>query len=274
MQERSRRTALALCAVGALFGLGTCTVVAPATPDDASELGVASLGLELILASVAVAGALASRRPLRDRLGLGQGRLPPGALALLVLGTLSLSQALDALAALSGLRQDSALAGLDAALREASGAGAWLAFLGIGIAPGIGEELLCRGLVQRGLERSLGPPAAVAIAALFFGALHLDPLHGVLASLLGLYLGTVALLSGGIRAAILCHACNNAVAVVLASRAPDLFQPGAGTALAGLALAGLCLAAASRTRPVELPPAPGGPGRRRALQPGNETDDL
>ena len=37
------------------------------------------------------------------------------------------------------------------------------------------EELLCRGLVQRGLQPLLGPVAAVSIAALLFGALHGNP---------------------------------------------------------------------------------------------------
>jgi len=236
--------------------------------DGAAELGVASLGLELFLASIAVGVGVASRRPLRARLGLGPGRLPASALVLLVVGTLALSQALDGVIELMGLRDQSALVELEITLAGASGGALLLALLGVGLAPGFGEELLCRGLVQRGLEPRLGSAPAVVIAALFFGSLHLEPIHALFATFLGLYLGSVVVLTGSIRAAVLCHAVNNLVAVAVAARLPDLIRPGVGSVAIGVGVATACLIAVRRALPDPGPPDP-----PQSLQPAAHSDE-
>lgn len=266
---RSARAGIALCALGAVLGLETCNRASPAAAGDAAALGVASLGLELFLACVAIGGALALRGPMRARLGLGPGRLPARGLALLVVGTLALSQALDGVLELTGLRGRSALAELELALAGASGTGLALALVGVGLAPGVGEELLCRGLLQRGLQTRLGAAPAILIAALVFGALHLEPVHAVFATFLGLWLGAVALLAGSVRAPILCHAVNNLVAVGLAARLPELIRPGVGSIAGGLALAAACLLAARSSAPA--PPGP--PAPPQALQPTPQSDE-
>ncbi len=249
------RLALA-CAVGYLAvvaGLGTCEFAPDLVPKESasrlSELAVNSLGLQIFFALAALAGGLLSRRSLVARLGLGPTRISGSCLALLVLGTLGVSHGLDGLLQLSGLRQQSALAEFDAALAGAGGKAFWLALLGIGLAPGVGEELLCRGLVQKGIETTLGPGRAVVVAALVFGILHGDPIHGALAAILGLYLGTVAVLAGSVRAAILCHAANNLMAVTTAACLPEAYNPGLASAFAGLAVAAACLWAVQRRRP-------------------------
>lgn len=267
-QRHSVHAGMALCVVGTLVGLETCSHVPP-DASEAAALGLASLGLEIFLASVALGLGLLSPMPLRTRLGLGSGRLPGFALVLLVLGTLALSQSLDGLAELSGLRERSALASFDARMAGATGSGLALALLGVGLAPGVAEELLCRGLVQRGLELRLGPAPALVLAAAFFGALHLDPVHALFAGFLGLWLGAVALLASSTRAPILCHAVNNLVAVTVAARLPDLIQPGVIEVLGGLGLAGACLLAALRSR--RGPPDP--PSPPRALQPVPQSDE-
>jgi len=244
------RLALAI-AVGCLAvvaGLGTCALASEGSASAVSELAVTSLGLEIFLALAALAGGLLSRRPLAVRLGLGPARIPAACLALLVLGTLGVSHGLDGLLELSGLHERSALAEFDAALAGAGGKAFWLALLGIGLAPGVGEELLCRGLVQKGIEPALGPARAVVVAALVFGALHGDPIHGASAAILGLYLGTVVVLAGSVRAAILCHMVNNLVAVTTAARFPEAHIPGLASALTGFAVAAGCLWAVQRRR--------------------------
>jgi membrane protease YdiL (CAAX protease family) len=256
------RLALAL-AVGCLAvvaGLGACALAPEGPASEISELAVASLGLEIFLALAALAGGLLSRRSLAARLGLGPSRVPGACLALLVLGTLGVSHGLDGLLELSGLRERSALAEFDAALAGAGQGAFWLALLGIGLAPGVGEELLCRGLVQKGIEPALGPGRAVVAAALVFGILHGDVIHGASAAILGLYLGTVAVLAGSVRAAILCHTVNNLVAVATAARLPEARIPGLGSALVGLAVAAACLWAVQRRRSSAAWRA-GGPGR-------------
>jgi membrane protease YdiL (CAAX protease family) len=248
------RSAAALCVLGTALGLGTCSLATESAANDAVALGIASLGLEIFLACVALGLALLSPLSLRARLGLGRGRLSCAALALLVLGTLALSQALDGLIEVLGLHQQSALAEFESTLAGASGWPLALALVGVGLAPGIGEELLCRGLVQRGLEPRLGRLPAILIAALFFGALHLETVHAVFAGILGLYLGVVAVLAGSTRAAILCHSVNNLAAVLYAARFPELTRPGVAGIALGLALAAGCLLAARRAVPETSPP--------------------
>ena len=214
MPQRRVRRAVVLALVG-LSG-GVALLQAAALAERAVERAVlATLGFEFFLALLAVAGACLQRIPLPDRLGLRPGRLSWTSLAVLAFGMLALSHALDALLDLSGLGGRGTLADLEDLLSGARGPTLALALVGIGIAPGVAEELLCRGLIQRGLQRRLGTPASVIVAALVFGALHVDPVHAAVASVLGVYLGLVAVLAGSVRAAIGCHVVNNAVAVVL-----------------------------------------------------------
>src|SRR5262249_43121251 len=159
-------------------------------------------GTEIFLLCVALAGAGLGGAPRLARLGLGPGALALRWQALLVLGALAASHGLDGLLEISGLRRDGVLAQLDLALAGIRGRELWLALLCVGIAPGVAEELLCRGLVQRGLASRLGPALAIALAALLFGALHADLVHAAFATALGLYLGIAAQLARSVRLAI------------------------------------------------------------------------
>ena len=194
-------------------------------------LALLALGIELALGLTACEGALLSPAPLAARLGLRVGRLRAGPLALLTLGMLALSHGLDGMLDLSGLRDESALAGLAETLHGARGGALWLALAGLVVAPSIAEELLCRGFLQRGLQQRLGGPAAIGISALAFGALHLDPVHALFAAVLGLYLGVAAYWADSTRASIGCHLVNNLVSVGLmvafghAQPAPALSVP-------------------------------------------------
>jgi len=216
-------------------------------------MAIQGLGFELFLGLAALAGAALSAAPVRERLGLRAGRLPAPLLALLVLGTVALSHALDAVIDLAQLGEHGTLAELEASLVGVRGRSFWLALLGLGLAPGVAEELLCRGLVQRGLVPSLGAPAAVVLATLLFGALHVDPVHAAFAALLGLYLGILSHLAGSVRAAITCHAANNLCAVVMSAFFSGLEIPpaasiglGGGFALAALAWVWRSLGSPSR----------------------------
>ena len=243
---RTQRLLLAvwIAALAASAGTATCALAPRIVAGRAEEMALGGIGFELFLGLIALAGATLSPGPIARRLGLGRGRQGPGLLALLVLGTIALSHALDTVIDLSGLGDQGSLAELDSALRGVRGHALWLALVGLGLAPGLAEELLCRGLVQRGLAPRLGAPAAVVLAALFFGALHVDPVHAAFAAVLGLYLGTVAHLAGSVRPAIVCHAANNLCAVLAAAFLPDLSTaPAASIALgAGFALAALAFA--------------------------------
>lgn len=242
MHARRWPLPLLIAALAASAGASTCALAPEAAANRAEEMAIHGLGFELFLGLMALAGAALSAAPVSERLGLRAGRLSGGLLALLVLGTVALSHALDAVIDLTQLGKHGPLAELEAALAGIRGRSFWLALLGLGLAPGVAEELLCRGLVQRGLAPSLGAPAAVVLATLFFGALHVDPVHAAFAAVLGLYLGILSHLAGSVRAAIACHAANNLCAVVVSAFAASLEIPpaasiglGGGFALAVLA---------------------------------------
>ena len=243
MPSRRRLVAGSLCALGVGAAITTCGVAAQLEPNVRS-LSLTGLGIEAALALIALAGALLSTRPLRDGLGLVQSRLPRSRLPLLVLGTLALSHALDSLLSLTGLREHSALARFDALLAGIRAGDLALAFLALAIAPALGEELLCRGWIQRGLQPRLGAGRAVAVAALIFGLLHLDPIHALFAVFLGLYLGAIACWAASTWPSIVCHGVNNAVAVLIAAGLlPSLPLDLPGVVL-GMGLAGVALWAA------------------------------
>lgn len=240
---------LAIAALGAALGL----LISRALPRDgapyAEHVAADSLGIEIFLGLLALAGATASRLRVLDRLGLRRGRLGSPPLGLLVIGTLALSHGLDGVIELADLREQSSLAHLDTVLAGIRGRPLALALLGIGIAPGIAEEIFCRGLVQRGIARRAGPVAGILLASLLFGALHVDPVHAAFASVLGLYLGLAAWLAGSTRAPIACHAVNNLLAVGLAAFLPGAELASAGTTAAGFLVAAACLWCVDRGAP-------------------------
>ena len=221
-------------------GAGTCAAGALAEGGGMTEIALSTLGLEIFLGLFAVALVLPGPAPPAWRLGLGPGRLSLAQLVLLAVGTLGLSHGLDAVLDATGLRDASALAELDRALAATRGAPLALAYLSLVLAPAIGEELMCRGLIQRGLELRIGARAAVPLAAALFGAMHMEPIHATVAGLLGLYLGLVAWLAASIRASIFCHLVNNLVAVATTVSPETRGEPG-WTLTAGPLLALLLL---------------------------------
>ncbi|MEM4382175.1 MAG: type II CAAX endopeptidase family protein [Candidatus Caldarchaeum sp.] len=81
--------------------------------------------------------------------------------------------------------------------------------LALSVGPALSEELAFRGLILRGLRSRLGAISAVALSALLFGVIHLDPLQGIGAFFTGLYLGYLTVRSGSIFPAIVAHGFNN-----------------------------------------------------------------
>ena len=91
----------------------------------------------------------------------------------------------------------------------------FMAAMVLSLAAGVGEEMLFRGVVQAVLDRWWGPWAALPVASLFFGLLHaLTPTYAVLATLAGLYLGGVWLLTGNLLVVIVAHAFYDLIALV------------------------------------------------------------
>jgi len=216
---------------------------------NAARLGFEMMGIEIGLMAIAISAAWALPGSVTDRLGLRASRLPTGAVIALVIGTLGLSHAIEAALSLTRVAEHSVMTGISRGLEGAHGRGFAIALLGTVLAPAIGEELLCRGVLQRSLARWLGPAAAVLIASLAFGWLHGELVHGFVAASIGCYLGLAAYWSDSTRPAIAAHAANNLAALLgsaglLSTQLPIL--PGF---LAGVSLAATGLVWAFRARP-------------------------
>lgn len=76
------------------------------------------------------------------------------------------------------------------------------------------EELLFRGVLQIGLVARLGPRLGILLTALAFAAVHGSD-AGVFHVIAGVVYGVVAWRSGSIWPAVILHALNNALAVLL-----------------------------------------------------------
>jgi len=250
---RSARLRLALLSwAAAVCAALLFALLAPRSASAVEALVLSAGAIQVVLALVALGGASLARVPLGQRLGLGASDAGLASTLLLVVGFLGLSQSLESLLQLAHLRESGTLAQLDAALSDARGSELALAVFVLGVAPGFGEELFARGWIQRGLVPSLGPRAAVLIAAAVFGALHADPVHSSAAFVLGLYLGAVVELTRSLRVSILCHISNNLVWVLTAAYGVTLEPVGSGVqvalALCGASAGALGLAVAFRGR--------------------------
>jgi membrane protease YdiL (CAAX protease family) len=82
-------------------------------------------------------------------------------------------------------------------------------FLTVVVAAPVLEELLCRGIVLRGLLSHLSPYKAVAYSALFFAVMHLNPWQGIAAFIIGCVSGAVYCKTRSILPSIFIHLLNN-----------------------------------------------------------------
>lgn len=226
----------------------------PLGEDGATTLALDALATAAFVALLALAGALLSREAPAQRLGLQRGRFGAREVTLGALGLVGLSHALEGALTWAGAPVSATLARFAETLASASPGELALALAVFALASAGAEELFFRGLLQRGLERRLGAAAAIALAAVAFGAAHGDPVHGAAAVPLGIYLGALAWLDGSIRPALAAHALNNAVAVLEAGLGVRV--PAGGAALATIGV-GLAVAAAAlwRARGVARGPA-------------------
>lgn len=219
----------------------------------ADALAMNALVSAIALACVALAVASFGDVPLRVRLGLDPGRLGAASIALATLGLVALSHAAESAVTLSGV-DSPGLARFDAALGGLGPREALFPLLALSVGSACGEELFFRGLVQRGLAARAGAALAIVASALLFGIAHADWAHGAAATLLGIYLGTVAWAAGSIRPAIVAHALNNAAAL-LEKFADFHFPAGPVTLGIGITLACVALWVALRA-PLQSPARP------------------
>jgi hypothetical protein len=137
-----------------------------------------------------------------------------------------------------------------------------LTLLAAVVAP-ICEEAAFRGHMLTLWRARLRPGAAIAVTALLFAVLHLDPVRFVAVFLLGLLFGWIAWRAGSLWPAIAAHAANNAVAALLVGTVGETAghreAPDARAALLALGMGALLVAplllAYVRLTPVPPPPS-------------------
>lgn len=91
-----------------------------------------------------------------------------------------------------------------------------VALVTLAIVPPVCEELVFRGIFARALGRRLPLAAACIGSAAVFSIYHLSVVQAAPTFVLGLALGLVALRADSILPAMLVHALNNAIAVLVA----------------------------------------------------------
>lgn len=111
------------------------------------------------------------------------------------------------------------------------------AFLLLSFLPGLGEEMLFRGVVFRGFQRSIKPVGALLVTAVLFALMHGELMKMIPMFFLGLFFGSLVLMSRSIWAGVLAHMANNGAVLVVAqlesggrrvSEAPWFVYPFAG----------------------------------------------
>jgi len=116
-------------------------------------------------------------------------------------------------------------------IRPFFGASTMVELAVIAMVAGIAEEMLFRGVVQAAVGRWFGLWPGIVAASVLFGAVHLITVtYGILAALVGIYLGWSYIASGNLLVVIVAHALYDFLALVYLVRGPELrdTSPSAG----------------------------------------------
>lgn len=82
----------------------------------------------------------------------------------------------------------------------------------IAVIPGVTEELLFRGLIQRSFARRMSQWKAALITGVVFALYHLNPFSFIPLAVLGIYLGFLAMRARSVWVAAAAHFFNNMIA--------------------------------------------------------------
>ncbi len=91
----------------------------------------------------------------------------------------------------------------------------WVLLLVIAVLPAVCEELAFRGFILSGLRHMGHKWTAIVISSIFFGATHALFQQSLVAALVGMILGFVAVQTGSIWPCILFHTIHNAMALLV-----------------------------------------------------------
>lgn len=99
----------------------------------------------------------------------------------------------------------------------------WALLLVFAVAPALGEEIVFRGVIGRGLIHRWGMPLGILVTSILFAVAHLHPVHALAVLPMGIVLHYVYVTTRSFWAPLYLHFCNNAYAVLQAT------DPVAGT---------------------------------------------
>jgi sodium transport system permease protein len=91
----------------------------------------------------------------------------------------------------------------------------WVMLLVVAVLPAICEELAFRGFILSGLRHMGHKWTAIVISSMFFGAAHALFQQSIVACVVGLVLGFIAVQTGSLLPCILFHVVHNSMAVLV-----------------------------------------------------------
>lgn len=171
--------------------------------------------IQLVFFIAAFAPALLSPEPLKERLGFVAGRTRWLMWPVYLLATLFIMFASAIALEMLFDERSPVLENFARTIAEAP-LGVFLAMLlFISIAPGVFEEALFRGYIQRRLLKRWSPWLAIGLTSVVFAIVHMDPQHVLGVLPIGIWLGILAWRTGSIWPGVFCHIGNNAVASLM-----------------------------------------------------------
>ena len=141
-----------------------------------------------------------------------------GAFALAALGMLALSVVIEPLTAILPM-PDSIKALFESVFVNTK---LWDAILATCILAPILEELLCRGIMLRGMLTRISPWKAIFWSALIFAVIHLNPWQSIPAFIIGFFFGWLYYRTGYLWLTIFLHCLNNSLSTALTRLFPDI----------------------------------------------------
>ena len=211
---------LILVAVQAFAGFAISSLELPVSPLYLSgALSLISFGLLMWL------GLVWTRLPILDSIDPSQ--VSPRAYIASVIGALGLLVTVSAITTLiSPLIPEQDLIVLENIVQSGDRLAQLIVIVFVA---GIAEELFFRGLLLRGLLRSINPIVALVISSALFSILHLNWAQIPGTFLLGFGFGLLVYVTGSIIPAIVAHMANNAIALWLTRLAESLPEDIAGS---------------------------------------------
>ncbi len=96
--------------------------------------------------------------------------------------------------------------------------GLWFTIFVVGVLPGICEEVMFRGFILSALRKK-GLWYGIILSAILFGSFHLDPFRFLPVTLLGIWLGYLAVRTNSLYVPILAHFAQNSLAILITNYA-------------------------------------------------------